>query len=663
MADPITKLAEREDAFEASTDSKIDPVVGGHEGETAEKDVRSPEEQEFILRVYDDFQVAYNEKVRGDFRELGGRTLSQFWRDGRDEYNALLPPKEGWHKRAKRTIVRDKANAFISNLTKNVIKGEIIAQNADQMIDVLASRILRGGVDHVEKVDKWSRKFISVVHTTTVDGTCHVREDYVNGRITRVKVPNEFIFIKDSYQPDIQLQEVIFEVEEMSYHKAKLQFGSRPNFSKVLKGNKSGWVMGDAITQRWSGDVAEDNVLVVRVQYHDGYRPDGRPKRKIWNVIINDVLMFPVDQRSPYKHGRFNYAKSIFESFADSDFYWGNSLGNKLRNDAMLADAFYSLVINKAYLSLLPPLINRTGQTIDDQIIAPGNTVPTQYDVRDSITKIPGVGEPLNVSDTEVLRLIEAQSDRGSVSPQASGGDSIIRQTASEAIIKQENIKLLMGLFGRMIGHVIEDLTEMTISNFLQFCTKQNMDKVVNGSDVFFKADYTFTGQTLHDGRTGELNVSFMEDLPELESLKRDMSIEIYKAEKASKVPRNVMFADPVYMEDLSTLVQVVANPVEEMSQIQREAFAMERYKSLYLNNPNINQEAATRRVIRAVGDEEDELMQAQPMPQMGGGPPGAAPPSLEGPTPGVGPITKQVNSPNRQFGRLSTMVPIKNAQ
>lgn len=628
----------------------IPAVIGGEEGRTVPTFLKDAPTREFIRRVYTDFQYAENEKQR-DFIELNGRKLTRFWKDSRDDYNVLLPPRKSWHKRARRSITRDKANTFIANLTKNVIKGEIIAQNPDQDIDLKAARVFRAGVDHIEREDKWARNFVGVVSTTVIDGTAHVREDVVNGKCVRTLVPNENIFIKQSYQPDLQRQEVFFEVAQVPYHDAKLDFGHLENFQHVQKGPVENWLNGEMVTECWSGNIDNDDMVqVVRVQYHRGYEKNGKPRRKFYNVLINGVPMYKHDQLSPYAHGRYNYANGVLERFANQKFYWGNSLGNKLRHDAELADAFYSMIINKAWLSIFPPLASKLSTHLGDDVIRPANIIPVNEDVKTAIGKIPGIGEPLNVSDSEILRIIDGNLDRGSVSQQASGSDSIVRQTASEALIKQEAIKTLMGLFGQMISFFVEDLTEMTISNFLQFYTKKNIERIVEGSEFLFKANYNFPNQTLGDGRPGDLKVAFTEQLPETDEGRFELSRQMYKAEKNSARPIDLMVADTSYLESICYYVIVVANPVEELSQLQREAMAIEKYKNVYFNNPNINQGPATRKLVRQLGDDEGELVK-ESMGQLGPGLGG------QGMSEGVGAITRQVNAPTKGFNRMKDMV------
>ena len=85
----------------------IPDVMGGDDGREAVPFIQQDNTKEFVMRVFKDFQYAENQKSR-NFIELNGRTLTKFWKDSRDDYNVLLPPKKSWHKRARRSIVRDK---------------------------------------------------------------------------------------------------------------------------------------------------------------------------------------------------------------------------------------------------------------------------------------------------------------------------------------------------------------------------------------------------------------------------------------------------------------------------------------------------------------------------------------------------------------------------
>ena len=62
------------------------------------------------------------------------RNLLDFWSDCREDYNVNVPlqPIGDWKKMYRRPISRDKANTIISQLTRNYIYPQCIAQNNEQ---------------------------------------------------------------------------------------------------------------------------------------------------------------------------------------------------------------------------------------------------------------------------------------------------------------------------------------------------------------------------------------------------------------------------------------------------------------------------------------------------------------------------------------------------
>jgi len=590
----------------------------------------STEERAFIMKHYKGLQDSKFKKNEAKKR-LGWVNLLEFWRISKDNYDVIIPIKESgdWKRPAKRGITRDKANAFIAKLTKRIIKPQILAQNSNQEIDLKVSRILRILVEYVERRSRAVRIFIKAVHKCVIEGTVHVQIDVVNGVETKTVLRNEEIFVPNEYQPDIQKQAYIHRAFIASYEEMKLEWGDHPMWKHVYPGASDKWGIEDTYFHTYKSEVSsEDDVLVLYAWEHTGYYKDGpkagKPKPKKFNVFINGIPMLKIDNVLNLKHNRYNISKTVFEMFSDSDYYWGNSLPNKIRHDQSYLDAFRTIALNKAILNLLPPLFNKGKEHVDQDVIVPAKITTTENEIGD-IYEVPGVNKPLTQSDWNVEERVEKSVDEATQPPVSIGQDSGQgKTTLGEIQLKDARAAELMEIFGRMIAFLVEDMGEQTVSNTIQFETRRGAQAKLNEGEtelLYGKAidvpDQTLTGGA-SKGETGIVSMRFGAKHPDpLAILQEEVD-----AKKAGK-NMQITHINVDYLDNLDTYVFVEANPGTRPSEELERLTVIENYNTTYKNHPLIDQKEALRTVIRVNNDDESKLLleqapQVQPQEQKG---------------------------------------------
>jgi hypothetical protein len=159
--------------------------------QTKEYEAYLPDEDErdFILKAYKDFEDCRNLKTSPQ-SILGNRTLNDFWNQSEYDYNVLTEDEDINDPITPyaSSITRDKANTFISNLTLQLMYPSVAAQNQDQEIDNVISKVSRSILEWAHDNDgrpskSGHKKMTEYVHKKVVQGTVHVQDDVIDGRL------------------------------------------------------------------------------------------------------------------------------------------------------------------------------------------------------------------------------------------------------------------------------------------------------------------------------------------------------------------------------------------------------------------------------------------------------------------------------------------------
>lgn len=593
-------------------------------GESAETYLPSDAERKFILNTYKKFLDCHNVKNQPQDM-LGGRTLQEFWDQNRRDYNVLTIDSSEDDPVVPYTssISRDKANIFISNLTSQLIYPSVAAQNQNQEIDgvmcTVSKSLLEWAHDNDGRPDESGhQKMVRYVHTQVIDGTVHVQDDIIDNKLVSTLVPNEEVYIPNFYQPSIQNQPRVFRVQDnVLYEEAEEIFGGLENWKFVQKGNVDNW-SGDfsEFKSKYQGLIDTDRVQIIRYWenipkhlFKNFGVPKGIKKAKLFNILINGVLMFKVNNLSPYKDGLYPISKGIFEQFSDGNFYWGNSMPNKAREDKKWLDGWKTLLRHKAKLSAIPPLITFNGAFTDSDIFIPGESTQAPSGMsKDDIIAVPEIAKGVSNGDIAIYQDAKSEINEGNLSPQASGGESGRQQTAREAIIREQNEQKILGAFGMQVAFLIEARTYPILKRLYQFLSKENISKI------------SIPNQSLGEGKYGNLEIIFEKQEEMTKEQYDEMSMDLYvqekEAEKEGK-PKKIVYINPKYLNELDLYIKVVADPQPKKTSALRRAEAMEKFE-VYGARPDLfNVRAAAKKLVYEMGDDINEMVNNQPeMPQ-----------------------------------------------
>jgi hypothetical protein len=582
----------------------------------------SAEESKFLLDVYTDF--LYDRRLKTQPQSiLDSRTLKQFWDESATDYNVLVGPEDinDPVKPYASSISRDKADAFITRLSTQLLYPSVVAMNSASEIDNTMSQVSRSMLSWAHENDgrpaeSGHQKNSRYIHRMTVAGTVHIQDDIIDGRLQSTEVPNEEIYIPNFYEHNIQNQSRLMRVQNViNYEQAEQQFGELPNFRDYvipMTGTTTRLMEESKFRSVFEAINPINSTFILRAWYPVPYKkvkeyitkgklPKGTKKAKYFNIIINGVLMFPVDNLMPYHDGFYPINKGVFGMFSDPNYYWGNSMPNKARHDKKWLDGWKTLIRYKAKLSAIPPLITFNGQFVDSDIVVPGmiSQAPAGMS-KDDVQGIPGISTGVTTADINMAQDAERDIDRSTASPQTAGQQGSDRQTAREAlIIESNNQKILMG-FGMQIAYLVEARTFPILKRLYQFVPRYNIEKIA------------VPNQNLPSGANGVMDILFSQPQAMTQEELDNAELGLWKQERQSArlgVNKKITIVNIEYLNELDLYIKAVADNLVKETGALRDAKA-EQHFGTYSARPDLfNVKTAARKLVQEYGDNEDEML------------------------------------------------------
>lgn len=615
----------------------------------------TPEERLYISKVYNDFIFDLSIKNQ-TWEVLNNRDLQHFWADCNRDYNVFVEddPNDPVTQYAS-GITRDKANTFITNLTAQLLAPSVTALNESKEVDVVVSKLCRPILQWQHSNDgrpaeSGELKNFRYTHKQVVEGTVHIQDDIdpETGKLSSQVIPNEEVFIPNFYQPNLQLQSHFIRAQmDTSYQEAKAEFGDLDNFQYVMPGTL-GWLNQTfEFKERYKAVVSSNKVTIIRCWYPvsasdlKSLKKQGKIKSwvtqaKYFNILINGVPMFAPDNLMAYNDGFYPISKGVFEHFSPSEFYWGNSMPNKAKNDKKFLDGWKTLIRYKAKLSALPPGFNTSGQHLEGDIYVPGNIVdlPAGTDASKVFQTVQGISQGVTNGDIKIMEDTQSDLERDTISNMLSGGMPVGVGTMNVRVMQMmdENAKQSIAGFAQQIAFLQEARTFHILNSSFQFLTKENLSKLC------------IPDQTFDDGSTGTYEIIFQK--PGEGSKIGSMTAEQRKAHsysildeqgvaKKMGVTKQSVYIDSEYILHLDYYAKANAESVAKDTTALREARAQMKWET-YSQNPIFNVKKAARKLVRELGDSDDMVndqpAQAPGMPgQQPQGQGGAAQPTQPG--------------------------------
>jgi hypothetical protein len=438
----------------------------------------------------------------------------------------------------------------------------------------------------------------------------------LGGKLVSSLVPNEEILIPNFYQPNIQLQPRLMRVQDnLTYEEAEEQLGGIENFQKYVypQMNTIFTGMNDSRFQRLEQMINTQNKCqilrvwsVVPAHKLKEYKSSGKlpsyvKQAKYFNILCNGVLMFEPENLMPYHDGGYPINKGVFEMFSRPEYYWGNSLPNKIKEDKEWKDGWKTLLRWKGKMSAIPPLITFNGAFVDTDIVIPGMITQAPAGMgKDDVQGIPGLTKGIDNSDVALATAADEEIDRSTVAPQSGGQADGGRQTAKEVVILDANANKVLNAFALQLMFFTSARSFPIIKRMFQFVTREEIAKIAIPS------------QPLPDGSEGTMAVIFTGSEKISKKELEDRKYEIYKQDRAKSkegAPRQTIYIRKDYWTKIDLYLKASVESMIPETPAIRQAKADMKFNR-YSSRPDIfNQRSAGRQLIIANNDNVDELL------------------------------------------------------
>lgn len=581
----------------------------------------SDEDRKAVFEAWDDFRLMWQVRTMG-LSILGGRNIQTFWDDSCTDYAVIVQPGQPNDPVVEyaSNISRDRADVFIANLTKNLMYPNVTAQNNQQEIDRTIGRVSRSLLEWAHNNDGYPsetghQKLTRYIHKMVVEGTVHVQDDVDKDGLDSKLVPNEEIFIPNYWQPDIQKQGKLIRARiNVLWEEAETMYGQLPNWKYVQPGYADWWFyQRPAFKEQWQGIIMYDRVQIlekwqnctqkeIKELISKGRLPKGCKRAKWYNLFINEIPMFPYDTLSPYKDGLYPISKGIFTEFAKPEFYWGNSLPNKCRQDKLWLDGWKTLLRYKGKLNVGRPLQSLNGNFVDEDIIVPFKITPVTEELE--LKPIEGVGDPITQADVQLYEMAKAEVMEGTVAPQ---NNIQANQKATNAVIMENNAQIQLDALSLKVAFLVQSRTYPILYRLFQFLPRNTIEKI------------SIPDQKLRNGKRGTLEVIFKKLPPMTKDERMHKSKEIYFEEKEARKKGNakeVQYIDPEYLRDCNLYLKTDPRSVfENNSDIDTAKF--NQSMNLVLSRPDLWDSNEAARIYVEKNDLPEELLvDEQQLPQ-----------------------------------------------
>lgn len=583
--------------------------------ETETKEYKpSEKEQEILASLQNKWSDAYSQKTR-TWRQLRNWNVDTFMQKMRDHYNGYTEPldsvEQDWRSNIFKRKTRHKVMAVCASFVASGLGVEISAQDLAQRIDRAFSRVTDEIYEWSLEREDFDTKFLAFLIEVVITGTGHMGEEIVweertvkeiesvdfqtgemeikEGQRVTFKgcksefIPNSEIFIGDAWTHDIQEQPYIFRRKITTHENAKSVLDKYKNWDYVDKGSAHFFNSDASESERESTDEDDNDVEIL---YYWNKSEDA------YHIVANGVLLTGWNSCIPYPHKNYPIIKTVFEVFADSRFYWGDSLVNKNYDEQEMINKLTNWFADATLLQTFPPLFTTNAELAGTDLVIPG--LQATMEAEDEFRTIPEIAKGVSSSQFAVLQGFERQIDENSIDPLLAGQTPQGDPTATEVRAIAGSAERIKELNEQYIGHALIQMANLRIPNLLWFVTHDDEYKKIVINDV-----KTTTG------KDGKRIIKFVDavEMPKPEDL-------FVAQERLAKMeePTDFVFVDKNNVNDYRFHVKLSIIRKPSRSHANRIARILSKYR-LYASNQMIDQTVNTRMLIEALGDDADELI------------------------------------------------------
>lgn len=631
------------------------------EVEMEKKDVDRPaynpgdEEKARLDKVYNAY-ARMDQLRRQTWPQFNNRTLRQFIDDSEKRLNAFVRTraeqgKEEWQSNYATRVYANKAKALLASVARQLPQMKFGAVNEEEKFDHFAAEMTQNLVIHSNNQGNPEEEMFFLAWSCVGKGTVlsyegYERQNIVNKRIksydirtgdveeeeterissgepVSFEIPLSDLLISNWFIRDIQKQpEIIWE----SYYSDKERFLSIFGAYKNIQYVRDAAEMTDSDKEtffhsKWQESLGREQKGYLVKRYMNKYTDQ-------YIITVNGVEIYngalPWIDITRENFGRKSYpiAKTIYEPFANSDFFYGNSLVNSSMGEGDVLNTLWNSAMDKTYRSLVPILLvgeaNDDALDLEDEIV----TGDTKIRVRDvtQVTELRRQG--VTDSELRMIDLVSAGIDLTTVDP-TSSGQAQKYVTAKASLAADEGAKQLKGLFFMFMKSLWLQKTRLRTPNVLIAYGQPRIKRIFleDGTSKDEEKDPVFNIKNvrLSDGSVGIISIAFKkkEEIQQnAETLMKEAD-----AEEADNRLHGMNYEKVIlpyaYLDHLAYYIEIVTDSLYEQNRSLDMALVLEKTRLYYELFPEFfadNKEKMFRDIARIYRDDPDQYNLKKPL-------------------------------------------------
>ena len=543
--------------------------------------------------------------------EFNDRSVLQEVDVNQRAFNSYVPPRsedpdESWRAQTVRPLTRNKLISIAAHVTSALIYPNVFAYDTDSNEQKDAAFVMKSLIEWVIENSNYEKTFIDAVISALVDPVAIVQSEFAevmrkvkgmkeDGRYTQREIVDEVLsgfhmyvvpvknfLISNIYEKDIQRQRFVIKNRFIDYHDAKALHGDHKNFQYVKPGYRA---VFDTMSSTFY-DVRDKDMMqwmVNEVTYYNR-------ALDLEIIFCNGILVTDPDRPNPRIDKLYPFAKSGYEPINNGLFFYYKSCANKLGSDQDIVDTLYNMIIDGSFLTLMPPFAVYGSEEIGTSVMIPG----TAISFKDPNSKLETISPKIDLrSGMETIQKVEESMSESSQSELLQGIDnnSSDRQTAREIMLLNSNAKTAMGLFGRMIGFLVEDLGKLIMGDIIQHLTVGEVSDINSGMK--------FKSFLLHDKMIDGKNVTQKIEFTDPtkfsdEQSEKDISFDVQKRQGGMYSKTKLYAAHPQKFRDLKYKIHVTADVMAQKNESLEKALNLELYDRA-IQNPTVDLTMVTK--------------------------------------------------------------------
>lgn len=558
-----------------------------NEGKVKLEDVRniSQTETNLVVEIYEKY-VKWASVVNSPFKEFNGLSLRQYLTASRRLFWGYDPEAIDY---LSENINKAKFSIFLPEIRNNILEilSYFLALRVKPVIDAKAD-LYKNYIEHIcsgvyenwrnvtkDKMEKFWDYLYLIENGTLIkyvgyedikakrefvksDGNggykFEEKEVQLNDEVVAKRIPLENIYFPKLQEPNIEKQGEAIYVERLLESDFKTRYGNFERSKYVMVGSKLD--PQSAYADILPLSTISDKVEVVK--YFD-------QNQDRYVILANGVWLNPKNSKEdvfplPYNHKKLPFEKVVFEPF-DANFFYGLSLGFKLRTPQQLYNLYNELLMVREMKEISPPILTHDFEAPKVKF-GPSKVIPVQ-DIN--------AWKELNISPASTSFFNTLTLLKGNLSIKSPLAPVASRQprSATENKIESYQTNQFYENYLKMIWDLFYQEINLVLKTAFQFYPVKKIKAETMFGAREFNRVMKIANTNLPSGGVGTLEIRMTPQLAEWEELQ----LEAENRSKSGREKVEILEANSEFFESLDFVITAIQLEKENPPALEQALF------------------------------------------------------------------------------------------